>query len=156
MFQIWPIWSNDYASKTRIEIMCKKTCCTAPHILSEPDFLGNSWKYRTLARMSTWRFNEHSAQGGALSRMLTRNFPQNSDTISHLRIARVPDSDSDFWVPGPILFKKISFYCSSGSQDLPEKLNWVGDLNFNGVFAQNCWTNVSKKHQMSWKSFLQT
>ncbi len=50
----------------------------------------------------------------------------------------VLDSDSDFWVPGPILFKQISFYCSFGSQDLPEKLNWVGDLNFNGVFAQNC------------------
>ena len=29
-FQIWLICSNDYASKTLIEILCKKTCCTAP------------------------------------------------------------------------------------------------------------------------------
>ena len=29
--QIWPICSNDYASKTRIGILCKKTCCIAPH-----------------------------------------------------------------------------------------------------------------------------
>ena len=28
--QIWPICSNDYASKTLIEILCKKTWCTAP------------------------------------------------------------------------------------------------------------------------------
>ena len=31
--QIWPICSNDDASKTIIEILCKKTCCTAPHLL---------------------------------------------------------------------------------------------------------------------------
>ena len=26
IFQIWPIWSNDYASKTRIEILCTMAC----------------------------------------------------------------------------------------------------------------------------------
>ena len=29
--KIWPIWSNDYARKTRIEILCKKTCYNAPY-----------------------------------------------------------------------------------------------------------------------------
>ena len=31
-FQRLPICSNDYASKTLIKILCKKTCCTAPHL----------------------------------------------------------------------------------------------------------------------------
>ena len=53
IFKIWIIWSNDYASKTRIKILCKKTCWIAPHLFSQPDLLCNSWKYRTLARMST-------------------------------------------------------------------------------------------------------
>jgi len=53
-FIIWPICSNDYASKTRIKILCKKTCFMA-HICfcSEPHFLCNSWETGTLARMST-------------------------------------------------------------------------------------------------------
>ena len=43
MFTIWPISSHDYASKTRIEILCKKTCPTAPHFflsLISFEFLG--------------------------------------------------------------------------------------------------------------------
>jgi len=32
MFILWPICSNDYASKTRIEILCKKTCCVAHNL----------------------------------------------------------------------------------------------------------------------------
>jgi len=54
-FKIWSICSNDYASKTRIKILCKKTCCIAPHVLGQLNFLGNSWDDRTLARMSTWK-----------------------------------------------------------------------------------------------------
>ena len=54
-FKKWAIWSNDYASKTRIEILCKKTCCIAPKHFPKSDFLSNSWKSRTLARMSTRR-----------------------------------------------------------------------------------------------------
>ena len=42
MFIISPICSNDYAGKTRIAILCKKTCCIAPHFFSKLDFLGNS------------------------------------------------------------------------------------------------------------------
>jgi len=30
IFKIWSVCSNDYASKTRIEILCKKTCYLAP------------------------------------------------------------------------------------------------------------------------------
>ena len=52
--QMWPIWSNDYARKTRIEIQCKKTCSTAPNRFSKSHLLGNSCEYRTFARMSTW------------------------------------------------------------------------------------------------------
>ena len=52
--QIWPIWSNDYARKTRIEMQCKKTCSTAPNLLSKSHLLNNSCEYRTFARMSTW------------------------------------------------------------------------------------------------------
>ena len=52
--QIWPICSNDYASKTIIEIMSKKTCCTAPHVFPKSHLLSNSCGYRTFARMSTW------------------------------------------------------------------------------------------------------
>ena len=44
---------NDYASKTRIEILCKKTCSTAPHLFSKSHLLSNSCEYRTFARMST-------------------------------------------------------------------------------------------------------
>jgi hypothetical protein len=54
IFQIWPICSNDYASKTRIEILCKKTCSTAPHLFPKSHLLSNSFGYRTFARMSTW------------------------------------------------------------------------------------------------------
>ena len=32
MFIMWLICSNDYAGKTCIEILCKKTCCIAPDI----------------------------------------------------------------------------------------------------------------------------
>ena len=53
-FKKWAIWSNDYASKTRIEILCKKMCCIARDVFPKSDFLSNSWKYGTLARMSTW------------------------------------------------------------------------------------------------------
>ena len=53
IFIIWPIWSNDYASKTRIEILCKKMCFVAHSLFSKPHFLCNSWKTRTVARMST-------------------------------------------------------------------------------------------------------
>ena len=53
-FEKWAIWSNDYASKTRIEILCTNTCCVAGDVQSKSDFLDHSWKYRTLARMSTW------------------------------------------------------------------------------------------------------
>ena len=52
--QIWPICSNDYASKTRIGILCKKTCSTAPHLFPKSHLLNNSCGYRTFARMSTW------------------------------------------------------------------------------------------------------
>ena len=52
--QILPIWSNDYARKTRIEIQCKKTCSTAPSLFSKSHLLSNSCEYRTFARMSTW------------------------------------------------------------------------------------------------------
>ena len=48
------VWSNDYASKTRIEILCKTACCIAPNHFPMSDLLGNAWKYRTLAGMSTW------------------------------------------------------------------------------------------------------
>ena len=44
---------NDYRYKSRIEILYKKMCYTAPHFCPQPDFLGNSWKHRTLARMYT-------------------------------------------------------------------------------------------------------
>ena len=40
MFKIWSICSNDYASKTRIEILCVLDCSP---FLSQSDFLGNSW-----------------------------------------------------------------------------------------------------------------
>ena len=55
-FKIWSICSNDYASKTRIKIMCKKTCCIAPHLFSQPYLLCNSWKSRTLARMELIKY----------------------------------------------------------------------------------------------------
>ena len=32
IFIIWPICANDYASKTRIKILCKKMCCIAAHL----------------------------------------------------------------------------------------------------------------------------
>jgi len=57
LFKLWSICSNDYASKMRIEIMCKKMCCIAPQFFSQPDFLGNSSDDRTLARMSAWKFS---------------------------------------------------------------------------------------------------
>jgi hypothetical protein len=44
----WIICSNDYASKTRIEILYKKTCCIAPNHFSKSDFSSNSWILRTL------------------------------------------------------------------------------------------------------------
>ena len=50
-FKKWAIWSNDYASKTRIKILCKKTCCIAPKHFPKSGFLSNPWKYRTLTRM---------------------------------------------------------------------------------------------------------
>jgi len=54
--KIWSIHSNDYASKTRIKIMCDKSCWIAPYVfVAQSDFLGNSWDDRTLARMPTWR-----------------------------------------------------------------------------------------------------
>ena len=53
VFKIWPLCSNDYASKTCIEILCKKTCCIAPHLFPKPHLLANSRKYRTLTIMST-------------------------------------------------------------------------------------------------------
>ena len=53
VFKILPPCSNDYASKTRIEILCKKTCCIAPHLFPKPHLLGDSRKYRTLTRIST-------------------------------------------------------------------------------------------------------
>ena len=31
-FKIWSVCSNDHASETRIEIMCKKTYCIAQHV----------------------------------------------------------------------------------------------------------------------------
>ena len=65
-FIIWPIWSNDNASKTRIELLCKKTCSTAPHLFSKLDFFWNSWSDRTLAKMLTWRI-EAGVQAGAES-----------------------------------------------------------------------------------------
>ena len=40
---------NDYHHKNRIEILCKKTCFTAPRFFSRADFSGNYWNYRTLA-----------------------------------------------------------------------------------------------------------
>ena len=46
---IWSICSNDYASKTRIEILRKNMCWIAPHRFSQLHFLGNSWDDRTLA-----------------------------------------------------------------------------------------------------------
>ena len=52
-FKKWTIWPNDCASKTRTEILCKKTCSFAPDHFPKSDFLCNSEKYRTLARMST-------------------------------------------------------------------------------------------------------
>ena len=45
VYKIWPLCSNDYASKTRIEIVCKKTCCIAPHLFSKPHLLGYSRNY---------------------------------------------------------------------------------------------------------------
>jgi len=51
--KIWSICSNDYASKTRIETLCKKMCCVAPHRFSQLHFLDDAWDDRTLARMST-------------------------------------------------------------------------------------------------------
>jgi len=39
IFTIWPICSNDYASKTHIEILCKQMCCMAPHVFYKLDFL---------------------------------------------------------------------------------------------------------------------
>jgi len=48
------IWSNAYASKTHIEILCKKMRCIARDAFPKSDFLSNSWKYRTLGRMSAW------------------------------------------------------------------------------------------------------
>jgi len=54
VFKKWAIWSNDYASKARIEILCKQMCCSAPNHFSKSHLLGNFWKCRTLARMSTF------------------------------------------------------------------------------------------------------
>ena len=65
-FQIWPIWSNDYARKTRIEIQCKKTCPTAPNLFSKSHLLSNSCGYRTFARMSTWAINKYSRSIGLI------------------------------------------------------------------------------------------
>jgi len=53
MFIIWTICSNDYASKTRIEILCKKAVPMPHDVFSEADFFGNSRDDGTLARMST-------------------------------------------------------------------------------------------------------
>ena len=50
------ICSNDYASESRINILCKQMCCIAPHVFfvfSQLTFLGNSWDERTLAGIST-------------------------------------------------------------------------------------------------------
>jgi hypothetical protein len=47
------VCTNDYASKMRIDILCKQTCCTAPYHASKIDLLGDSRNYGTLARMST-------------------------------------------------------------------------------------------------------
>ena len=49
----WTIWPNDCGSKTRTEILCKKTCSFAPNHFPKSDFLGNSRTSWTLARMST-------------------------------------------------------------------------------------------------------
>ena len=46
--KIWIICSNDYARKTRIEILYKKTCCIAPNHFPKSDFSSNSWILRTL------------------------------------------------------------------------------------------------------------
>ena len=53
--KIWSICSNDYASKTRIEILCKKPVPMPQDVFSQADFFGNSWDDRTLAKMSTSR-----------------------------------------------------------------------------------------------------
>ena len=37
----------------RINILCKKVCCTALNDFPMSDSFGTSWKYRTLPRMST-------------------------------------------------------------------------------------------------------
>jgi hypothetical protein len=52
IFKKWIIWPKDYASKARIRILCKWVCCVAPCYSSKTDFLSNSWKYRTLGRLS--------------------------------------------------------------------------------------------------------
>ena len=48
--------SNDYHCKNRIEILYKKTCCAAPHLVFRADLLGNYWNSRTLTRMSTRKY----------------------------------------------------------------------------------------------------
>ena len=52
-YQIWQIWLNDYASKTRTEILYKKTCSVAPNHFPKSDFVCNSRTSWTLVRMST-------------------------------------------------------------------------------------------------------
>jgi len=52
--QIWPIWSNDYANKTCIKILCKKPVPMPRDVFSRADFFGNFGNDRTLGRMSTW------------------------------------------------------------------------------------------------------
>ena len=57
-FWKWTIWSNDYASKTRIEILCTMACYKTANHFPKSEFSSNSWILRTLVWMSTWRIEE--------------------------------------------------------------------------------------------------
>ena len=73
-FKKWTICPNDYASQTRTEILCKKTCCNAGGVQSKSNLLSNSGDSWTLARMSTWTINKYSRSIGLIKVHINKTF----------------------------------------------------------------------------------
>jgi hypothetical protein len=84
-FKQLAIWSNDYASKTRIEILCKRTCSIARDVFPKSGFSNNSGILWTLVWTSTWMTKVHK-----IPELFEKpDFGKTSRAIEHVLLHRI-------------------------------------------------------------------